>query len=232
MKRKARYFEEFGENQGRTIYQISQLQRFTCCLHKHRKVKVVKKNESYEKILRENPEMVSKEKMVKICHISKRNASYFLDHEITPCRRTGKATYKYVIATKDIVRFFQQRDARPELFHIFKTGNIYRQCNASTDIDERQAKGICSFLLSQYEEFLSVADVCSITGYSDETVKQWCSKKWLHHFVIRRAYLIPKESMINFLISQKFHSIARKTDKHLWLLERMQKPDTLLAIDE
>lgn len=44
----------------------------------------------YSYLLREYPETVSKEQLCQICHISKRKATWLLEHGYIPCEDTGK----------------------------------------------------------------------------------------------------------------------------------------------
>lgn len=48
--------------------------------------------EEYKMLLIEYPEVVSKEQLCQICHISKRKAAWLLENGLIPCSDTGKKT--------------------------------------------------------------------------------------------------------------------------------------------
>ena len=51
------------------------------------------------------------------------------------------------------------------------------------------------------------------------TVVNWCEKRYIHRFFIRRKHLIPKESLLDFMLGQRFRKISVKSEKHLELIE-------------
>ena len=46
----------------------------------------------YSILLEQYPEVVSKDQMYKICHISKRKATWLLENGVNPCQTSGKKT--------------------------------------------------------------------------------------------------------------------------------------------
>jgi len=44
----------------------------------------------YSILLEQYPEVVSKDQMYKICHISKRKATWLLENGVIPCQDSGK----------------------------------------------------------------------------------------------------------------------------------------------
>lgn len=80
-------------------------------------------------------------------------------------------------------------------------------------------------ILIPYPELLSVSDVVEITGYCSTTVVNWCEKQYIHRFLIRRKYLIPKESLLNFMMGERFRKISVKSDKHREYIFRLAEQD-------
>lgn len=68
----------------------------------------------YQKLLDEYPEVITKEQLWKICHISKRKATWLLENGYIPCTDTGKQTRRFTIRTKDIIRYLEDREKHPE----------------------------------------------------------------------------------------------------------------------
>ena len=50
-----------------------------------------------EEIKKAYPTIISKDQFYRICHISKKTASYLLENGLVPCQNSGKATRKYKI---------------------------------------------------------------------------------------------------------------------------------------
>ena len=60
------------------------------------------------------PEEITKDQFYRICHISKKTASYLLESGIVPCRNSGKKTRKYIDSVKDGYDYVLL-DCRPSL---------------------------------------------------------------------------------------------------------------------
>ena len=71
----------------------------------------------YSILLEQYPEVVSKDQMYKICHISKRKATWLLENGVIPCQDSGKKTRRFQIRTIDIVRYLAKRTATPRSFN-------------------------------------------------------------------------------------------------------------------
>ena len=48
----------------------------------------------------------------------------------------------------------------------------------------------------------------------ESSVAKWCSKQELKSFFIRQKFKIPKEYLLDFLVSKYFIGIAVKSEKH------------------
>ncbi len=57
-----------------------------------------------------------------------------------------------------------------------------------------------------------------ITGYSVKTVNHWCAKEELKCFLIFNKFQIPKEYLIDFMVSERCILIAKKSQKHIKML--------------
>ena len=58
---------------------------------------------SYQQILDEYPEYITKEQLYQICHISKKSAQNLLESGEIPCIDSGRKTHRFLIATTDVV---------------------------------------------------------------------------------------------------------------------------------
>ena len=78
-------------------------------------------------------------------------------------------------------------------------------------------------LLKNYPDVLSVRQVAQFTGYGEGSVAKWCSKQELKSFFIRQKFKIPKEYLLDFLVSRYFIGIAVKSEKHQKFNEKIKK---------
>ena len=62
------------------------------------------------------PDVITKDQFYRICHISKKTASYLLDNELVPCTNSGKQTRKYKILLDDVIAFLDARENNPFAF--------------------------------------------------------------------------------------------------------------------
>ena len=65
--------------------------------------------------------------------------------------------------------------------------------------------------LSPYSDLLSVKDIQQITGFSSSAIVRWISIGILKAFQPGKQYTVPKDFMLDFLISPYYRRIRRKT---------------------
>lgn len=171
----------------------------------------------YRQILNDYPKYVSKDMMCRICHISKRKALYLLEKGLVPCSDSGKQTRKYTIATKDIVDYLVRRDLEPERYLLHEDDTSIA---LSSNINEKMLAYYES-QLEKYPDVMNVKQIAEFTGYVETTVVGWCNAKKLHSFCIRRTYKIPKQSLLEFMMSIEFRDIRVKSKKHKEIIEAL-----------
>lgn len=180
--------------------------------------------DDYQQILSDYPPIISKEQMCHICHLSKRNATYLLQHHLIPCTFTGKATHSYQIETKDVVAFMLQREIEPERFTVSSFTQPRRKSrNFITDDEAATLQAMLTECFTNYPDLLHVSQVCEITGYSPDTINKWCNSGILMSFTPHRAHLIPKGALIDFMTGSTFWHISTKSIKHLHMLGEIKK---------
>ena len=188
----------------------------------------MKRINNYEEILKDCPDTITKEQLYKVCHISKRTALFLLESGLIPCKDSGKQTRKYTIAKNDVIAYLEQRDKTPEAYlppDGWYGGNYRRKITNSSYVlsDEEfvRMRTFYSEMLHAYPDVLSVEQIEQFTGYSSTTVPNWCQKRQIHRFQIGRKYMIPKESLLDFMLSLRFRRIQVKSQKHLLYLKMM-----------
>ena len=180
----------------------------------------MKMSVTYKKLRMEYPEIVSKEQLYKICHISKRKASYLLENGLIPCHNSGKMTRKYAIALKDVAAFIDARKTNPMRFDMppllrTKRKSTYNRIQFESNDFFCALRDFYTDKLIANDDLLSVSDVCEQTGYGRSTVINWLTKGLLQSLFIRNRYHIPQKYLIEFLASKYYWRIGQKSPKHI-----------------
>ena len=149
---------------------------------------------SYQQILDEYPEYITKEQLYRICHISKKSAQNLLESGEIPCIDSGRKTHRFLIATADVVDYLQRRDSAP------------RPAADETAVEKIRAA------LALYPDVLSVAQVSELTGRRSSTVTKWCRLNYIVNIYAGGKNHIPKASLADFLVSrwEEFQNIGEK----------------------
>ena len=195
----------------------------------------------YESIRRKYPEAVSKDQFYQIAHISKATALHLLQNGLVPCKDTGKKTRRYTIRTDDIIFYLIDRELHPEVYRApdrwyqersghYNSRVTYR--NELTKLSEEERANFRKYMedeFCQYGDLLTVVEVAEAIGYCDASLHRWCNAKKLKSFNISGKFLIPKISLVDFLVSQYSFDITRKTWKHTLLIKGfLDRLDTIM----
>ena len=167
------------------------------------------------------PDTISKDQFCKICHMSKKTATKYLGNDI-PCSDNGKKTHRYTINKTDLISFFERTSERQRISTITpvvrcsKTAfsNLPLSCSVMAFMHEYYTR-----ILHSEKEILRVIDICRITGYGKTAVNTWFNSGNLCYVVIRGAKQTAKEALIDFLSSDGFDKIFRKSEWHLRQIE-------------
>ena len=62
------------------------------------------------------PDMITKDQLYRICHISKSTALYLLQSGKIPCEYTGRKTRCYKIKKEDVIAYLENRKVFPESY--------------------------------------------------------------------------------------------------------------------
>ena len=151
---------------------------------------------SYQQILDEYPEYITKEQLYQICHISKKSAQNLLESGEIPCIDSGRKTHRFLIATTEVVDYLHRRDSAP-----------------GPAADETAVEKIRA-ALALYPDVLSVAQVSELTGRRSSTVTKWCRLNYIENIYAGGKNHIPKASLADFLVSRwdEFKNIGEKEE--------------------
>ena len=173
-------------------------------------------------VLAQYPEYITKDQMYRICHISKKTCLFLLESGLVPNIDSGKKTRRFKIKTEDVIDYLKSRDDYPELYKApdgYYIGNGEKQKAPSFDEvftkeDLERMRQYYENRLRKYPDVMTVEQVAQFTGYCKNSVGRWCSKQQVRCFFIRQRFYIPKEYLLDFLVSRYFIGIAVKSAKH------------------
>ena len=185
-------------------------------------------------------EIISLEQLYKMLHISKRKAAWMLQNGIIPCEIRGTATHKYAIRKEDVLAYIEKssREKRSEIpvgiFNAKKTNNPRRTESPDSDCggyfddthyklrgkERARFKKMLEDLLSAVPDTLTVNEVVKLTGYSRKTILRYAQRKYIYAVNIMGKYYISKQSIINYLATDKAFKNTQKTPWHIAVIER------------
>lgn len=186
----------------------------------------------FKEELDQYPELLSKEQFRKVCHISKRTALFLLEFDLIPHIETGKKTHSYKIRKTDVIAFIKDRSVNPHKYiapeNWYSSAGISRKAYKVRLIPAALpcAADMCEFYrkkIAPYREVLTVMDVSMITGYGKSAVRDWISLGKLKALSLPNSYAIPKEYLLDWLCSDQYNSIIRKSKSHVDALWEMNK---------
>lgn len=173
------------------------------------------------------PEVITMDQLYRICHISKRKARWLLENGIILCEDSGKKTRRFKIRLDDIIEFLELRDTGV-LDHVMPVGIFssegygYPPRQPRTQLDNGALQ---AFLLDRWvdaPDMLTVPQTVSLCGYSAATIERWFQKELLVGIRYRGMILISKESLAEWLASDKGQNIQRQSVEHQELIEEFQ----------
>ena len=179
-------------------------------------------------------EIISLEQLYKMLHISKRKAAWMLQNGIIPCEIRNTHTHKYTIRKEDVLAYMAKssREKRSEIpvgiFNAKKTNNPRRtespdsDCGGYFDDTHYKLRGkerarfteMLEDLLSAVPDTLTVDEVVELTGYSRKTILRYAQRKYIYAVNIMGKYYISKQSIINYLATDKAFRNTQKSEWH------------------
>ena len=182
-----------------------------------------------------NGEIISLEQLYKMLHISKRKAAWMLQNGIIPCEIRNTPTHKYSIRKEDVLAYMAKsdREKRKEIpvgiFNAKKTNNPRRTESLDSDCggyfddttyklrgkERARFKEMFEDLLSAVPDTLTVDEVAELTGYHRRTILRYVQRKYIYAVNMMGKYYISKQSIINYLATDKAFKNTQKTPWHI-----------------
>ena len=190
-----------------------------------------------------NGEIISLEQLYKMLHISKRKAAWMLQNGIIPCEIRNTPTHKYSIRKEDVLAYIAKsdREKRKEIpvgiFNAKKTNNPRRTESPGSDCggyfddtnyklrgkERARFKEMLEDLLSAVPDTLTVDEVAELTGYHRRTILRYVQRKYIYAVNIMGKYYISKQSIINYLATDKAFKNTQKSEWHITVIEDFKK---------
>ena len=188
-------------------------------------------------------EIISLEQLYKMLHISKRKAAWMLQNGIIPCEIRNTPTHKYSVRKEDVLAYMAKsdREKRKEIpvgiFNAKKTNNPRRTESQDSDCggyfddthyklrgkERARFKKMLEDLLSAVPDTLTVDEVVELTGYHRRTILRYAQRKYIYAVNIMGKYYISKQSIINYLATDKAFKNAQKSEWHEKLITKYQQ---------
>ena len=153
---------------------------------------------SYIKDLEQYGDILTKEQMRIVCHISKRKATRLLQIGLVPCVNTGKATHTYLIKKTDVLFYLRDREVNPWRYEKRCSQTAYtsfRYHPALWDVlSEQEMRHYYEKKLSSYPEVLTVAQTDCVQIYPDRA-DRLASAAHQAVFGLRRVLLVVADSL-------------------------------------
>ena len=186
-------------------------------------------------------EIISLEQLYKMLHISKRKAAWMLQNGIIPCEIRNTPTHKYSVRKEDVLAYIARsgHEKRSEIpvgiFNAKKTNNPRRTESPDSDCggyfddthyklrgkERTKFKKMLEDLLSAVPDSLTVNEVAELTGYHRRTVLRYVQRKYIYAVNIMGKYYISKQSIINYLATDKAFRNTQKTEWHISIINNI-----------
>ena len=179
----------------------------------------------------EVPDIITKDQLYRICHISKKTARRLLITGAIPCLYTGKKTRCFQIKKEDVINYIKLRDEMPELYQS-TTRRPYKRTSIPEEISDVVRKTMMQYYttnLVAYDDVLTTKQISELTGYGKNAINNWCLKGHLKAFKKNSVYLVPKVFLIDFFCSFYFRSIINRT---FWHNRAISEISRMLDIDD
>ena len=181
-----------------------------------------------KKALAKYPDILSKEQFRIVGHMSKRTASYLLESMILPSRHTNKKTRCYFIKKKDIIELFDDMEKNPQKYAAppkwysentkMKVSPYMLRYTPFDPVNTNKLRAYYVKELEPYDNILSVMQVATFTGYKSTTVTSWIRTGRMEALQLLDRYIIPKELLLDWLTSERYNAIERKSKPHVHAL--------------
>ena len=154
------------------------------------------------------PEFITQQQMYEICGVCKSTVyKAELDGIVPYEKEVNRLLHTHKIKLSDALAYKYRREYgyRHNDEYISYLRRFY----------EKRLKG--------FSDILTTSDISEITGFVTQSVQRWIGQKYIKAFVKRCKFHIPKESLIDFLVSPVYNAIQEKSKQQIATLHEFNK---------
>ena len=180
----------------------------------------------YEKLRQDYPDYISLDQLYRICKIAKRSALYLIQHGIIPMRDNGNKTWRYKIAIGDVIEYLYRRDKvgsmiPPGAVSSHSKNKISNRKSFAQIIVPGQEWEIAEYfthIFTDYDDILTADDIVDMTGLNRSTIINLLKSGQIKSLAARPKYLIPKQYLLEFVVTRKFLEARTKSEYFIKVL--------------
>mgnify|MGYP003291677384 CR=1 FL=1 len=168
------------------------------------------------------PDVISKEQLRVVGHMSKRTATYLLESKLLPSTNTGKKTRCYTIKKEDVIKLFEDVELNPDKYMNPEEWTTTEEKKTgirvlpSDKYDKSKLRTYYNGIFKKYkEDILDVGQISEITEYGRTTITSWIRKEKLRTILTPGKYQIPKSLLMKWLLSSQYNNIEHKSKQHV-----------------
>ena len=169
------------------------------------------------------PDVITKDQLYRICHISKSTALYLLQSGKIPCEYTGRKTRCYKIKTEDVIAYLENRKVFPESYSApagwYKGEYTVQMGEQISQIVLEHLRLYYIELLSDYPDVLTTQVVSEIISYGKTSINNCCNQGYIKFFQKNNVNHIPKVYLAGFFCSTYFRTTTRKLPRYIRTLQ-------------
>ena len=175
--------------------------------------------------LRACPEVMNKDQLRIVCHISKRTTDFLIYSGILPCTITRKKkSRRYKIKRSDVIALVKAAEKNP--FILIPPKGWYAnskrpRLKGGMRIypprlpTEAKRRSYYNKKFAEGKDVFFVPDIVQITGYDRKFIEKWLRSGKLKSFRNGNKYCVPKTYLIDYLSSEDYLNIRLKSKPHL-----------------
>lgn len=190
------------------------------------------------KELDQYPDPMSKTQFCRACHVSNSTGSYLIKSGLVPSDRIGAAKWFVVVHKSDAIAYLEHRQRDRQFYQeppLDPSKHKQRKQPAfsviqSFDFTKELPKKLQAWIFNQFKtlpDILSLKDCCPLLGYPKNTVSRWCMEKRISCTIYHNKFIITKKDLIEFIASEGFNAINRKSEQHYKMIVAFLKGENL-----
>ena len=169
------------------------------------------------------PDVITKDQLYRICHISKSTALYLLQSGKIPCEYTGRKTRCYKIKKEDVIAYLENCKVFPESYSAsagwYKGEYTVQMGEQISQIVLEHLRLYYIELLSDYPDVLTTQVVSEIISYGKTSINNCCNQGYIKFFQKNNVNHIPKVYLAGFFCSTYFRTTTRKLPRYIRTLQ-------------